>query len=79
LARLMQDHDRLDALRMAQSAADMLAVLAQVPVLASEHDTALQPAVLQREAKQAISPSTLGPGPRGRRQWRGTQRVVCRP
>ena len=79
LARLIQDHDRLDALRMAQSAAEMLAVLDQVAVLANELDTALQPAVLQREAKQSISPGTLSPGPHCRRQWRATQNVVCQP
>lgn len=79
LTRLTHDNERLDALRAAQSAADMLAVLAQVSVPANGRDTVLQPSVLQRGAKPVIHLDTLEPGSHGKRHWRGTQSVVGRP
>jgi hypothetical protein len=79
LTRLTRDRDRLSALCAAQSVEDMVAVLAQVPILANEHDAAFQSVVPQPEAKQVISLGTIDRGARGKHRWSGTRSVVSRP
>jgi hypothetical protein len=79
LTRLTRDRDRLSALCAARCVEDMLAVLAQVPVLANVRDPTFPSSVPQPEAKLVITVGTFERGARGKHHWSGPRSVVSRP